>query len=264
MNGEYSGENGSETVELTKSTTIAGTWESECNHYLMASVGNPVITFSFKTSDGNTKTFKYTSDKALAANYKVSINVAYLKLAEPSLKCQIKGVEWEGEETLSFTIDEALLEDGNSESGSETEPEESSDIPEVGTLYKSCYVLQKEQDGNRTKVVLLSPKYKNNLEYTEDDQSSVKTAIDNAIASLGVDGISGWRLPNTSEINLMHENRTEIVQVFNDFHTSVMYYYLADDGTIKSYAIANGIDISLKSGKSNYDLRPVTTIYFTE
>lgn len=264
VNGEYSGENGSETVELTKNTTISGTWESECNRYLMASVGNPSITFTFKTSDGKTKTFKYTSDKALAANYKVNISVAYLKLAEPSLKCQIKGVEWEGEETLSFTVDEALLEESDGQSGSETDTEESSDAPEVGTLYNGCYVLQKEQDGNQTKVVLLSPNQKNSLEYTTTDQSSVKTAIDNVIATLGVDGISGWRLPNATEINLMYENKKAILQLFKDFYTSVMYYYLADDGTIKSFAIANGQDMDLKSGKSTYVLRPVTTIYFTK
>lgn len=89
MKGEYSGENSSQSITLSQGITTSTTWESQCDLFLMESVGNPTITFSFKTSDGNTKTFTYNSEKALVANYKISINVKYQKLAEPTLKCQL-------------------------------------------------------------------------------------------------------------------------------------------------------------------------------
>ncbi len=265
MRGEYSGESGSQTITLSQDITTSTTWESQCDLFLMESVGNPAITFNFKTSDGNTRTYTYNSENALVANYKININVKYQKLAEPTLKCLINGVEWSGENTLEFTIDEGeLQEDGDNKGNDDTKTEVEDEAPTAGSLYNGCYVLLSEADGTKTKTVLLSPTQKAGLEYTPTDQTSVKSAVDNAIKETSVEGISGWRLPSQDERALITEQYKAIYTYFKDLYSASKYYYEDTDGTIKCSTMTTSLDVTLKSGNNDMFVRPVATVYFTK
>lgn len=265
MKGEYSGENSYQAITLSQGLTTSTTWESQCDLFLMESVGNPTITFSFKTSDGNTKTFTYNSEKALVANYKISINVKYQKLAEPTLKCLINGVEWSGENTWDFTIDEGQLQEDSGDKGNDdTNTEVEDEAPTAGSMYSGCYVLLSEKEGDKTKAVLLSPTQKAGLEYTPSDQSSVKSAVDNAIKETSVEGTSGWRLPSKDERTMITEQYKSIYVYFKDLYSASKYYYEDTDGTIKCSTMTTSVDVTLKSGNNDMYVRPVATVYFTK
>ena len=106
-------------------------WTKQCDAFLMESVGNPVVTFNFTTTDGKVKTFRYVSDKPLAANYKVDMTVNYQRVAEPLLKCLINGVSWAGEQT--WTIDVKENEMGDNTGG---DVKVGRDGSRAGTVYK--------------------------------------------------------------------------------------------------------------------------------
>lgn len=263
IQGGYVGEKGEQTVVMDKGAD--GKWTKQCNTFLMESVGNAMITFVFKTVDGMTRTFVYQSDKSFEANYKVDLNVNYLAIAEPSLKCLIKGVSWNDDITWTINVREGDMQ--NEEVGGVVTDES---IPAAGTLYKGCYVLKSvtsDISGGVSTVTLLAPKSKDKLVYVDGDNASIKQAIDEAIAELSVDGIKGWRLPTEVEIRDIMENKSEINKNLNALSqelfftgTSGIYYFVTNDGSIK--CMDNYFNIITPKSDKVYKLRPVNTIIF--
>ncbi len=260
--GEYSGDQGVQTVTLARQSD-GTTWRNDCNLFLLPSVGNTLVTLKFTTTDGKTKAFTYSSEKPLKANYKVSLSVNYLEVKEPTLKCKFTGVSWENEDD-AWSID-ANEKDftviGESE---ETGGDEKTDAIVAGTVYKGCYVLKTENYGSYTEVTLLAPKGKNALTFTNDDQSSIKSAVDAAITELAVDGVSGWRLPSLEELTYVKENCDAIRKNLQDNNlegvfTSCGYLY-SENSEIKFMYFASGVKDTPKSGAKSVYLRPFATV----
>lgn len=273
LSGGYSGEQASQTINLSKQND-GTTWAVDCNLFLLPSVGNPSVSFVFTTVDGKKKTFTYASQKPLVANYKVSINVNYLKVKEPTLKCIISGVDWTGTDVWTFDADERnfSVDGGGDEPGGETVVEGS--VPHVGTLYKGCYVLKTEQSGASTRVTIIAPEQYNTWKYTKGDQSGMKSETDAILNNLDVNGIVDWRLPSLSEITYVKDNITTIndnltalgMQTMSLNVVSSGKLYLYDNGSGKIYGmyLKDGTVSESPGNGTSVILRPFTTLTFTE
>ena len=265
IDGQYDGSSGSEQMSLAKQGTT-NTWRYDCNAFLLPSVGNPTVKFTFTTSDGKTKTFTYSSSKPLLANYKVSMNVNYIKIKNPTLKCVINGVEWDGTDSWNIDADERTFtsDEGNDDSGSEVDDS----APKAGSVYKGCYVLKTETKGGVTKAVLVTPDSKQSLTFTNGDNSSISEAVNKAIHELSVEGITTWRLPTLDEILYIKDHAEEInkslpssISRFPPSGSS--YYFLDDNSNICVYYMASGATDAPKSGKASI-VRPFATVSFTK
>lgn len=270
LSGEYYGDEGAQTVTLSKQSDGAS-WTADCNLFLLPSVGIPSITFTFRTTDGKTMNYTYAGQKPLSANYKVSINVNYLRVKEPTLKCVISGVEWAGTDVWSFDADERNFSVvGGDDKGGTTVDDGSA--PVAGTLYKGCYVLKTEKSGNSTMVTLVAPKNFREWNYKDGDQAGIRKDVSAILDTLNVSSIQNWRLPSKSELEYVKDNY-DIVDAnikncgLDRFLLStggMTYRYLYDDvsGNIYSFSLKSGlIDESPQSGKTVI-LRPFTTIVF--
>lgn len=261
ISGDYVGENGLQAADLEKGSD--GIWKKACDLFLMKSVGNAVVEFSFLMADGKTRTFVYSADNPLEANYKVDLNVNYQAVAEPSLKCSIKGVTWSGDTSWNIDVKERdLMENGSS-------VVVGAEVPAEGSVYKGCYVLKSEvspASDNITNVLLLAPKQTNSLTFTAGNQSSIRAAVDAAIAKLAVEGVDSWRLPTNDEISYIMDNANDINQklpssVVQIFTSSYNYFYLSADNTISAMN-SNKVVSAPQSGRASYYVRPVAPIVF--
>lgn len=263
INGEYSGEQGREQLTLGKVGSTS-TWKNDCKLFLLPSVGKPVITFVFKTRDGKSKAFVTTGDSPLTANYKVEINVDFASVASNTLKCNIKGVEWSGEQKLNFGITESDLV----EVPSEDVDVDFGEAPSVGTLYKGCYVLKSEPCGNGTKVTLIGPK-NSELKFPDVSQQAISGAVNDELAKLAIEGVDGLRLPTLSELEYVFDNWSEINNAIignglqNLRKQASKYLFKDDEGTIKVFfpENSNSPTSEISSTWTNI-LRPFATIIF--
>ena len=266
LSGDYSGSQGSRTLTLARQSD-GSSWTADCNLFLLPSVGNPSMTFTFKTTDGKTKTFTYESQKPLVANYKVSVNVNYIQLKEPILRCSINGVDWAGADVWTFDADERnfSVDGGGSQDGSVPD----GSAPAAGTKYKGCYVLKSEKTDVGTRVTLIAPRGKNKIEFQENDQASIQTALDKAMPALVAEGIGNWRLPTLDELRYISENYNEVLGTklvdlgLEQIGKQSLLYYLDSDGSIKCFGLANGVIFPPESKDGTY-LRPFATLMFTE
>ena len=96
-------------------------------------------------------------------------------------------------------------------------------------------------------------------------------AVNDALASWDVEGVTGWRLPNEDEVAFIRENATVINEAFSadkrapafvQTGGTTCYFYDALDGNIMSFTV---VDLpagwSFDCSTSNY-LRPITKITF--
>lgn len=264
IDGEYSGESGAEQFTLSKQGSTA-TWRSDCNCFLLPSVGNATVKFVFTTNDGKTKTFTYSSAKPLVANYKVAINVNYIKIKNPTLKCVINGVEWDGTDSWEIDADERTFTSDTG--GEEPDTDDEGTAPKAGTVYKGCYVLKTENSGSVIKAILVSPDSKSKLTFANGDNSSVAEAVDKAIGELAVDGITGWRLPTLEEVKYIKEHASEINKSLpsgiQNFPSSASYYYKDKNSVIRVYYSASDTTGEPATGKATM-VRPLATVNFSK
>ena len=291
LNGEYSGENGSQTINLTKGSDDT-TWENDVNIYLLEACGQATIKVSLKT-DAVTKSYSYTCSDELKANYKINISGTYNENGI-TLNGTITGATWNGTKNINFNFDESgsttdvsTDTDKDGEEGQEDKEETDETItgnaPQAGTLYKGCYVLKTEQIGGGTKVTLMSIGSAKGLVFINNDQASIKQAIEHKIDSIAAktDGIEGLRLPALEELKYIKDNVDAINDNLDNLGkdrfligsgTLYSYYFLDADGTIKSYcpywdkpdSTTSCISTNLKSERNSIILRAFVTITFTE
>lgn len=286
LNGEYSGTNGSQTIDLTKGSD-GTTWENNYNTYLLEAYGQSTIKVSLKT-DAATKSYSYISTDELKANYKINISGTYNENGI-TLNGTITGATWEGVKNINFNFDEngsttdetvtPGTDDGNDEE--DTGETVTGNAPEVGTLYNGCYVLKSEQTENGTKVTLVTTNSQKKLVFSDNTQESAKETINKGISDLAVKGIDGWRLPNLEELRYIKANIETINNNLSKLGAETFffllypyysYYFMDEDGNIKIYTPKKDepessdpcISSDFKSDYASYILRAFATITFTE
>lgn len=255
VGGSYSGASGSRTIALTKQddnrtwqlNSLIGEGTSESLHLLPPSSQPASISVNF-TIGGATKTYTYACSDQLEAGYKINIDGTYTEAVGVNLTGTITGATWLGERTISFEFDENGSNGVNGDDPSEpTQPNSpSSDIPSVGSTYKGCYVLAVTTiDANSAELTLLSP---NERSVSSDSDAN------NALATLGVDGISDWSIPTKDQIDAFYAAKDDITPAPD------RQRYLWQNGTtMKQRFMSDGSD-----SKANYNyaifLRPVATV----
>lgn len=207
LNGNYEGTDGSQTIDLIKGSD-GNTWENNYNAYLLEASGQATIKVSLKT-EKNTKSYSYTSTDELKANYKINITGTYNENGI-TLNGTITGATWQGVKNINFNFDEtgsSIDENTGSETEEGKDEEDTGETttgnaPEVGTLYKNCYVLKSENVGNGTKVTLMSTTFEQGLIFTDNDQSSINEAINVKLKDMAAasDGLESFRIPTLEDL----------------------------------------------------------------
>ena len=198
------------------------------------------------TSGGTTKTYTYSCSDQLEAAYKINIDGTYTEAVGVNLTGTITGATWLDERTISFEFDE----NGSSAAENNDNPNNQENFPAVGSTYQGCYVLAVTTiDANSAELTLLSP---NERSVSSDSDAN------NALATLGVDGISDWSIPTKDQIDAFYAAKDDITPAPD------RQRYLWQDGTtMKQRFMSDGSD-----SKANYNytifLRPVATVSITK
>lgn len=256
LNGEFSGEEGSITVALTEQSD-GTTWKNSAQQYMFPSVGNATITIRM-TKGETTNSYSYTCTEAFAANYKINIDATYTG-STFNLTGTITGATWAGERTITFEFDETSSTGSGNEDPGNNDPGDNNDnndaldgpAPTVGTNYQGTYVLRAVDNGdNTTTVTLMSPTQTTGLSFTANDQESISAAVSEALAGLAVDvdGITGWRLPTTDEMEYItaeqNNNLNSSIQqagfTMLSFGDNNYYFYINANNEISSYKLSSG------------------------
>ena len=256
VSGTYSGTSGSKTIALTRqSDNRTWTLEGEAIHLLPPSSQPSSVSVNI-TTGGATKTYTYSTSDQLEAGYKINIEGTYTEAVGVALTGTITGATWLGERTISFEFDE----NGSSTSGNNDNngggnnnndnPNNQDNFPAAGDTYQGCYVLAVSViDANSAELTLLSP---NERSVSSDSDAN------NALATLGVDGISDWSIPTKDQIDAFYAAKDDITPAPD------RQRYLWQDGTtMKQRYMSDGSD-----SKANYNytifLRPVATVSITK
>lgn len=250
LNGTYSGADNYYNATLTKQSD-GSTWNNTDAINIMPSSSSPVtIKISFTTSTG-IKSYSYICAEEIEANYKFNISGTY-KENSITLSGTITGATWAGTKNITFTFED---DDSSSEDTGNT-GSDTNDVPTVGSIYNGCYVLKSETVGNSTVVTLMSGKeYRDGFTGLKDDVTAFRSAVDNVIAELSTEGITGWRLPSLEELQLVRNdytniNNTLISNGLSNLINSKMYLYLDEQGDIKSFALSNGISFDIEESSN--------------
>ena len=112
----------------------------------------------------------------------------------------------------------------------------------------------------------MTTRFKDRLEFEENNQQSIRSAVNAGIAELSVDGINSWRLPTLEELQYVNTNKDFIDRKLLENSKPVFvtgqyaYYFNNDAGEIQAYFPGSGNISSPKSGSGTYNLRAFTTI----
>ena len=261
LDGTYSGINGSRTVTLTNESGT-GVWKNTDGIYLLEASGNTTVTVRMTDAEG-TKSYSYSFSNGLKANYRIRIEGTYISKEGILLSGTTTGAEWAGERIISFSFNE----DGSSGTGTVPGGENviEGEAPFAGTMYEGCYVLSNSKNGDGSiTVVLMSGTNKFGLQFDAGDQTSVSSAVSQAIAELAVDGIERWRLPSLEEVKAVVSGYDKINKVLKGAGAETIvpdlsFFYVTDEGTISSYCVKGNPDF----GKATR-LRAFATLIFKQ
>ena len=254
VGGSFATASASTTIALTKQSdnrtwTLAG----ETAKHVLPPSSQPVSVSVNITVGGVTKTYTYSCSDQLDAGYKINIDGTYTEAVGVNLTGTITGATWLGERTISFEFNEggsSATDDGGNTvvDGSAVD---NADFPAVGSTYQGCYVLAVSViDENSAELTLLSP----NEQYVWS-ASNANTAL----ATLGVDGISDWSIPNKAQMDAFYAAKDDITPA------PAGQRYLWQEGTeMKQRYMSDGSDGNASySGNASY-LRPVATVSITK
>ena len=247
LNGEYTGETGSFTCNLTKQDN--GDWVYNTpNTFLLPSVGNPTIAVTM----GST-TYSYNSTEPLEANHKLSIEGTFCDNMF-NLSGTVTGVSWGDNKSINFQFNS----DGTSQGNTNTEPNSgneggggtSASVPEVGTLYQDTYFVLAV---NGNDVTLWSP-----TEIQISINSSADFAkVDTELAKYNSQDHTGtWRLPTKTEAKTIIASKTQINNTTTTYKSAGYWYN--NNGTTETFTDKNGQLVEAPFDGAY--LRPVTTI----
>ena len=270
IGGTYSGTGGTQTIALTKQSDNR-TWKASANAYLLPPSSTPAsISVNF-TIGGTTKTYTYSTSDQLEAGYKININGTYTEAVGVSLTGTITGAEWLGERTISFDFDESgsSANEGNTNPTPDPSHTGAGNVPTVGTIYQTCYVLSVTDNGDHADVVLVSPNeatigdsYDNITMSAFTDEAraaAVAAAVDAKIALADVDAISDWRLPTSAELSTIYA-ASEAINAALDTAVDATMKYLYDDGGTVKYRVLSDTGEGAADFGATARVRPVVTV----
>lgn len=248
LNGNYSGENGEHVVALSGGTGD-GTWKSAEPAYLLEAAGTATVKVSF-TVKGTVHSYSYTCAEELNANHKVSIEGTF-NGDGLDLVGTITGATWEEPVNIVFTFGSEGTETVVTPDDDGQQP--GTDIPTEGELYKGCYVLRSATSGNETVLTLMAPKSHAEWDFENDDKSTIESEIKNALETLSVEGVPGWRFATLEEMEYIENNYDEISNTIVELNSkgeiiidkidrySKYYYFQTEEGDIKAYCLEENI-----------------------
>lgn len=279
LNGEYQDGTDSYTFELQKQAD-GSTWKNKDSAYLLEALNTVTLKVTL-TRDDSATAYSYACSEALSANYKVNITGTFVDDEHISLSGSIVGAEWAGTKDIAFNFDSSNLASSDEENDSDNQGIQQGNAPQVGTLYKGCFVLRSSQDGDNTVITLLSPTEVNKLKISQSKdaevvQQSIKDATATALSSVAVDGISGWRLPTKEEMEYLDQNTETInaqMETLDAGLTTITqkkgayncgYFFEDTDGNVYVYTLVTGvIDETPSSERATYKVRGFATLTFS-
>jgi len=259
----------SQTIALTKQSDNR-TWTTSANAYLLPPSSTPASISVNMTIGGTTKSYTYSTSDELEAGYKINISGTYTEAVGVNLTGTITGATWLGERTISFDFDE----NGSSGSGGDTNPTPdpsptgAGSVPEVGSIYQTCYVLSVTDNGDNADVTLLSPNEVTmgqsyaqvtlGISGADAKAAAVAAAVDAKIAEADVDAISDWRLPMATELNAINAASDDINAAFDTDVSAAGNYLFEATGSILYRSLAGGD--GAENFPANARVRPVVTV----
>ena len=255
VNGTYSIAGQSQTIALTKQSDNR-TWTNEAAAFVMPPSSQPASVSVNITIGGTTKTYTYSTSDQLEAAYKINIDGTYAEAVGVSLTGTITGATWLGERTISFEFDEngSNVSGNNDNNGggnnNNDNPNNQDNFPAAGDTYQGCYVLAVSViDANSAELTLLSP-----------NESTVTSAsnANAALATLGVDGISDWSIPNQAQMDLFYAAKGDITPA-----PAGQRYLWQGDTSLRQRYMSDGSDSNANFNYAIF-LRPVATVSITK
>ena len=207
------------------------------------------------TIGGTTKTYTNSCSDELEAGYKINIVGTYTEAVGVRMTGTITGATWQGERTISFDFNESGSSASTSPDPTPTgagnddgspSPTGAESIPQAGDTYEGCYVLAVTLiDEHSAELTLLSP-----------NERTVTSANDanNALATLGVDGISDWSIPTEAQMDAFYAAKGDVTPA-----PAGQQYLWQSETSLKVRHMSDGTDGGVGYFTSIY-LRPVATV----
>lgn len=249
-----------EVITLEKSSTESGTWELKTPRHVLFDVAESASVKISMTTNGNAKGYTYQLTDKWKSNYQYHITATYTEKQNFHVTGTIKGATWLGTEDIIFNFDETNTQDGGSG------PTINETAPEVGTLYKGCYVLSRTEESNAIKVLLLHPNQYSDVCNGTMSQEEARNSINSKLSEIASENeITGWHLPNEAEMDVVYSiGFAAINQKIPEPKLLTEYYFYDDNGTIRGYLLSSKVkrDLSLTTNKAI--LRPVAVVRFAK
>ena len=214
------------------------------------------INISMIKDDGTIKNYTYVCPDELIKNYQINITAFYQENNSVNIVGHITGSSWAGTKDITFTFGDN--NDDNNEGDNEHDDNFINEVtPNEQSFYKECYVLKVENNNDYNEVLLL---YKEDFKIDPKNKSEevVLQEIYNHLSSLSINGISGWRLPNANEADIIINEYPEIRKAGIRMDAGGYFYY-KDNNALKIF-INNGKLHQTFEGGNRYI--PVVTLKF--
>lgn len=249
-----------EVITLEKSSTESGTWELKAPRHVLFDVAASASVKISMTTNGNAKGYTYQLTDKWKSNYQYHITATYTEKQNFHVTGTIKGATWLGTEDIVFNFDETNTQDGGSG------PTINETAPEVGTLYKGCYVLSRTEESNAIKVLLLHPNQYSDVCNGSMSQEEARNSINSKLSEIASENeITGWHLPNEAEMDVIYSTGFAAINLkIPEPKLLTDDYFYDDNGTIRGYLLSSKVkrDLSLTTNKAI--LRPVAVVRFVE
>lgn len=282
LNGTYSEGTGEQTITLEEQED-GTTWKLSNTMFMLPANGDPTIVVKFHKG-ANVTSFTYTSPQPLEANKHIEITGTYTGSDGLTLTGVITGATWNGTTTIEFSFDEngSTTTGGGSSGGDQSGGDQGGDqgdddvtpgtAPTKNSIYQGCLVTNTATDetGQYTIVTLMHPD-EETLSGSGLSAEAIETAINTKLAEVynadeGINGIKGWRLPTSAEVNAVEWGPAS--QVIQDISfaafSNTFNYYRKDNGDISVYIGYNGLTTETYTYELGERLRPFTTLKFAK
>ncbi|MGL5272691.1 MAG: FimB/Mfa2 family fimbrial subunit [Phocaeicola sp.] len=256
LSGDYS--DGGKSIELVCQNEAEGVWSCDTHYIFPGSGQRMAFSISLQEKNNGMKSYGYQTSILPKASYPYIIHGIHSDgMFQVGGGLVAEG--WRDPIYVDFDFGPSAPEE-------DTDPNiDSSKIPEIGTIWNDCIVLNiSDATASSAKLFLLSI----------NEWEIYRSQIDDYLDDYNVAGIPGWRIPTYDEAGWLNQNiRGEVVDKINNSITSMgkkAYLlnanerYLCDkNGIIYSFAFAAGKNRAVTGDGRTYLLRAVTEYTLT-